>query len=213
MKQIPFVPNHKDNLHCANAVFRMIHQYYFGKDLSWPQIDKISHAAEGKGTWTFSMETYLAKKGLNVSSIEPVDYVRLNREGVAYLYQAMGEKTAKYFDQRSNIHTVLKYIPQYLRYVHHETRRASIEEVLNYLTQGSLVEIEVNADILNRAAGFDLHAILLYDYSGNKIIFHDPGLPPYPARIITISELLKCWHYPGYNGGIIVFSDGKTKNH
>ena len=33
MKQIPFVSNHRDNMHCVNAVFKMVHQYYFGGDL------------------------------------------------------------------------------------------------------------------------------------------------------------------------------------
>lgn len=38
MKTIPFIENSKDNMHCVNAVFRMVHQYFFGKDLTFPPI-------------------------------------------------------------------------------------------------------------------------------------------------------------------------------
>jgi hypothetical protein len=206
MKNVPFVANHKDNQHCVNAVYRMIHQYYLGTDLSWSQIDKISHAHKGKGTWTFPMETYLAKKGIHVCNIEPVDYRKLYAEGVDYLFEVMGEKMANYFIHRSNISHVLQYIPEYIRSVKHETRRSSMNDIIKLLQEGCLVAAEINMSIMNKTPGFDMHVVLLYDYADGKIIFHDPGLPPVEGRTITPEIFKECFRFAGANGAITYFS-------
>jgi len=204
-KTIPFVANHKDNIHCVNAVFRMVHHYFFGKDLSWKKIDTLTKTISEKATWTFIGEMEFAKKGLNVLNIEPVDYKKLYEEGIGYLKKVVGEETANYYRDKSNITSVLRYIPEYLQCVRHETRRASIKEIIRFLKTGCLVGAEVNSGILNRKAGFDLHFVLLYDVVGKHIILHDPGLPPIQSRKVTIKEFENCFHYPGANGGITVF--------
>lgn len=204
-KKVPFVSNTPDDMHCVLAVFRMVHKYFLKKDISWKKIDKLMHVIPGKGTWTFVGEMELAKRGINVLNIEPVDYNLLYKEGVNYLKKIVGEETAKYYLERSNIATVLKYIPEYLQSVRHETRKATIGEVLKHLKKGNLVGAEVNSDILNNKSGFNLHFVLLYDFDSKHILLHDPGLPPINGRRITIKEFERCWNFPGSNGGITVF--------
>lgn len=204
-KKVPFVRNHKDNIHCVNAVFRMIHQYFFGKDLSWKQIDQLTKAIPGKVTWTFIGEMEFAKKGLSVTNIEPISYRELYKQGVDYLKRRVGKKTADYYLKKSNIASVLKYTPEYLKTVKHETRRASIKEIIKLLKQGCLIGVEINSRILNNKPGFGLHFVLLYDFDGKNIILHDPGLPPIKSRKVSLKEFDKCFHFPGANGGITVF--------
>ncbi|PIP53166.1 hypothetical protein COX08_02480 [Candidatus Beckwithbacteria bacterium CG23_combo_of_CG06-09_8_20_14_all_34_8] len=206
MKQIPFVSNHRDNMHCVNAVFRMVHQCYFGKDLTWKEIDSMTMAIPGKATWTFIGEMEFAKKGLHVVNIEPVDYQKLHDEGVDYLKKILGNDTASYYLNKSNIVSVIKFIPQYLKVVYHETRRASLGEIVKFLKQGKLIGVEINSRILNHKAGFSLHFVLLYDLDkDNNIILHDPGLPPIKSRKITIIEFDQCFNFDGANGGVTVF--------
>jgi hypothetical protein len=202
----PFVANSADNMHCVNAVFRMVHQYYFNQDLSWEEIDKLTKAIPGKATWTFIGEMEFAKKGLEVTNIEPVNYQKLYAEGENYLTKVVGKDTAQYYLEKSNIVSVIKYIPEYLKTVKHETRRASIKEIIKYLEQKSLVGAEINSRILNNRVGFSLHFVLLYDFDGKNIILHDPGAPPIMARKVKINEFDKCFNFVGANGGITVFS-------
>jgi hypothetical protein len=205
MKQIPFVANHQDNLHCVNAVFRMLHQYYFGYDLSWSQIGRIAHNQKGKGTWSFPIETYFAKKGIQVFNIEPIDYQKLYDTGESYFYKVLGEKTAKYFIENSNFAKVKRYIPEFIKYVRHETRRASTDEIIGFLKNGNLISTEINMSIMNLLPGFILHDILLYDFRDGKIIFHDPGLPPVKSREITPEKFSECFNFEGANGEVTVF--------
>lgn len=208
-KDIPFVSNSSDNMHCVNAVFRMVHQYFFGKDLTWKEIDTLTHAVPAKATWTFVGEMEFAKKGLEVINIEPVDYKLLYKEGVGYLSNVVGKKTAEYYFQKSNIASVIQLIPEYLEYVKHETRRSSIDEIITFLKQGFLIGTEVNSETLNKKNGFDLHFVLLYDFDKENIILHDPGLPPIKKRKVSREEFKKCFAYEGANQGITLF---KIKN-
>jgi hypothetical protein len=205
MKNIPFVANHKDNMHCAMAVFRMVNQYYFSQDLTWQQIDKIAHTQKGKGSWTFPMELYLAKKGLQILNIEPVDYELLSVKGPEYIKQVEGNKVGEYYLNKTNLRSVIKYIPDYLIHVNHETRRASVKEVVGYLRKGYLITVEVDSARLFKYEGYELHLILLYGLKGKSILANDPGLPPVPHRIMTLSEFNNCFAYKGASQAIVVF--------
>ena len=210
MRKVPFVANSKDNMHCCPAVFRMVSGYYLGDKLSWKKIDEIMKSVPRKGTWTFPGLTYLAKKGLRVKNIEPVDYKKLYKEGPKYLYKVVGKDTADWYLQKSNIKDVISYIPEFLENVEQETRRGTVEEILEILKTGALVGIEVNSRILNKRSGFNLHFILLYDFNGKNITLHDPGLPGIKARKISIKDLRNAFNFPGSNGGITIFeSAGK----
>lgn len=201
----PFVPNSDDDIHCVNAVFRMISQHFFGRDYTWKEIDALTHAEPGKGTWTFIAETEFAKLGLNVKNIEPLDYRRLHQEGVAYLAEMVGEDTYEYMVQRTNIQSVLKYIPEFMERVCHETRRAETREIVEYVQQNKLVAAEVNARILNNQAGLSLHFVLLYDFDGENILLHDPGSPPVASRKVSVSDFEKAFAFEGANGEATLF--------
>lgn len=205
-KAPPFVQNNKDNMHCVNAVFRMVSKHFLGKDFTWEELDKLTKAIPGKATWTFIGEMELAKMGLKIKNIEPVDYERLYKEGVGYLTKIVGKNTSDYYLNKSNITSVIKYIPEYLKIVEHETRKASIMEVTKLLKDGKLIGAEVNSRLLNHKPGFDLHFILLYDFDGKNIILHDPGLPPMKSRKVTLEVFDKCFNFKGANSGITIFA-------
>ena len=125
---------------------------------------------------------------------------------MGYLSRKVGKDTARYYRERSNIETVIRYIPEYLEVVKHETRRASIKEIVAFLKKGNLIGVEINSKILNKKPGFSLHFVLLYDFDGEHIILHDPGLPPIKSRRITLEEFNECFNFPGAAAGITVFS-------
>ncbi len=205
MSSITFVSNSEDNIHCVNAVFRMVHQYFFGSDLTWEEIDTLTRAIPGKATWTFIGEMEFAKKGLEVINIEPVDYQLLFEKGENYLTEIVGKDTANYYLTKSYIASVIPFIPEYLKTVKHETRRSTVKEIIEYLKQGALIGAEVNSRILNHRDGFSLHFILIYDFDGENFLVHDPGLPPIEARKVSLEEFDKCFNFEGANGAVTIF--------
>lgn len=206
----PFVANSSDDFHCVNAVFRMVLQHFLNVDLSWEQIDAATKSIPEKGTWTIGGDLLLAKRGIKVLNIEPVDYIALHHNGVEYLSRVFGEQTADYYLTRSNIASVIPDIPEFLTFVSHETRLISTKEIISHLEKGALVGTTVNSSILNHTKGFALHYILLYNFDGVYFHLHDPGLPPAPSRKITVEEFEKSFFYPGGNGGVEIFY-GETK--
>ncbi len=205
MKKIPFVANAPDDMHCVNAVFRMVHMYFFETDLSWEEIDKPTKTESNLATWTFIGEMEFAKKGLKVTNIEPLDYEQLYNQGVSYLNEILGKETAEYYLTKSNIASVLKFIPDYLKIVRHETRRVSLEEIKKLLDRKALIGAEINSRILNRRKGFSLHFVLIYDYDAEGYWIHDTGEPPVEARHVTFAEFNQAFNFPGANGGITIF--------
>lgn len=85
VKDIPFIANSADNMHCVNAVLRMVLKYFFHSEMSWKEIDQLTKAIPGKATWTFIAEMELVKRGLEVKNIEPLDYQLLFQERISYL--------------------------------------------------------------------------------------------------------------------------------
>ncbi len=206
MKIPPFIANTPDDMHCVNAVFRMVYKHYFGKDISWDEIDALTKAEPDKGTWTFLGMTEFAKKGMRIRHIEPLDYAKLYNLGEKYLYEVFGKETADYYINKSNIASVIKYIPEYLKLVNHKNRKATIQDITQALHEGALVGAEINSRILNDKPGFSLHFVLIYGFDERSFTLHDPGLPPIEARRITIADFEKCFNYPGANNTITVFA-------
>lgn len=206
MKKVPpFVANHEDDKHCVPAVFRMLHQYYFGQDLSWNEIDEIMRSVPDKGTWSFTGSTYLAKKGLDVTDIGSMDVNKLLADPKGYLPTLYSPEKVDYYLNKSNLLSIMQYLPEYLKYVKQKTRTSSTSEVTNYLKEGYLVTLELNPKILNNKPGFTLHYVLVYDFDGENIYMHDPGLPPLKSRKVTLEKFKVAFEYIGANPSISIY--------
>lgn len=183
----------------------MIAQELLGRDYTWEEIDAIAHSVPGKATWTFPLESAFVKKGLHVKNIEPVDYAKLHSGGLDYFKTIVGKDSFEYTANKSNLESVLHLIPEFIDTVEHETRRASIEEIIDYLKEGKLVACSINARILNNKPGLSLHFVLLYDFDGENIILHDPGLPAIPSRKVSPADFEKAFAFDGANGETTLF--------
>lgn len=207
----PFVGNSDDDMHCVTAVYRMLYLHFFHEQYSWEQIEDLARAVPGKGTWTFVADTELAKRGIQIINIEPVDYEALFAQGPKYLRTLYGDKMADYYLERSNIGEVIKYIPEFLKTVQHETRRSTLREVLGFVKSGKLVGVEINSSILNKQKGFNLHFVLIYDCTKTHVIFHDPGLPPMPSRKISIKRFKECFEHAGGSASAHIYENPEIK--
>lgn len=205
---IKFYPNHPDGMHCSQAVFRSLFHYFFGEELSWEQIDKMTKTVPGKGSWTMAAEIELARRGVEVINIEPFDYARFSGEGVAYLKSKFSTNTVNYYLEKSNLLSVQGDIPKFLRMVQHETRRARVCDIDSMLDKGYLIGAEINARILNNKPGFSLHYVLLQGRENNTYMINDPGGgsdPPMENRKVSKDDFILALGGEGANGEVTGF--------
>ncbi|MCA9382636.1 hypothetical protein KC660_04505, partial [Candidatus Dojkabacteria bacterium] len=161
----------------------------------------------GKGTWTFIGEMEFAKLGLRITNIEPIDYQILYKKGTIYLQEIFSKQTADYYIFQSNIESVIKYIPEYLKVVKHETRKASVKEIKEYIQEEALIGVELNSRILNDRDDLSLHFVLIYDFDDHGFFIHDPGLPPIKARHVLFDKFDKAFNFKGSNAAVVVFEE------
>jgi hypothetical protein len=206
MVPIRFYPNHPDNMHCSQAVFRSLFNYYFHEDLSWEEIDRMSKTIPGKGSWTMAIEIEMAKRGIEVINIEPFDYQKFYEAGEKYLKVNFDKNTVCWYLEKSNLLSVKKDIPLFLKLIRHETRRATIGEIDDLLRQGYLIGAEINSRILNKKAGFSLHYVLVRGADHDTYIINDPGYPPIENRVITKQEFIEALGTDGSNGEVTAFN-------
>jgi hypothetical protein len=204
-KEIKFYPNHEDNMHCSQAVFRSLFNYFFDEELSWEEIEAITKTIPGKGAWTMAAEIELAKRGVEVINIEPFDYEKYYNEGVDYLKNNFDESTVNYYLEKSNLLSVHDDIPLFLQLVKHETRRAGIEDIDSFLSNGYLIGAEINSRILNKREGFSLHYVLIREGKNQSYIINDPGAPPIENREVTKEEFIQALGKEGSNGEVTAF--------
>jgi hypothetical protein len=210
VKKVKFYSNHPDNLHCVLAVFRSLFNYFFDEELSWKQIEKLMGYESGKGAWTFPAELELAKRGVEVMNIEPFDYEKFLEEGVVYLKANYNDETANYYITQTNIGMNLDKIPEFIKLVKHENRKATIKDVAGFLNDGYLVGAEIDASVLNKKSGLPLHFVLIKGTKDGKYIINDPGLPPMENRLITQEDLKEALGGDGTNGEVSAFRANQT---
>lgn len=202
---IKFYPNTPDNMHCSQAVFRSLFKYFFDEELSWEEIDKITKAIPGRGSWTMAAYIELANRDVEVVNIEEFDYQRFYNERVEYLKEIYNDDAIKYTLEKSNLLSVRDDIPEFLQKVKRIKRKATIKDFDKLLDNGYLVGTVLNSRVLNEKEGFSLHYVLIKEKEGNKYIINDPGLPPVENRKVTKDQLLQAFQASGGGGEVTGF--------
>ncbi len=191
MREVPFYPNHQDEMHCEMSAYASILDYFLHKKLSWPELEKLVGYKESRAAWTIEPLPKMAKMGLDIYMIEPFDYTRYLDEGDSYLHTLYTTEQINWYKKNSNIAEMKKHIPKFQKTINHKCEVASLKDIDDMLAEGRLIFVTVNSHILNGRKGFVEHAILILDKKLDKYIAHDPGPPATPFREIASSKLLE----------------------
>jgi hypothetical protein len=186
---VPFYPNHEDNMSCMLAVYASMVDYFLHKKLSRQELIGITGYRSGIAAWSVTALINLAKMGLDIKMIEPFDYERYLREGRNYLKEYYKPEELEWTENHSNILEMGKDIPVFLESISYQKRRPRLGDFDEMLAGGRLVFVTVNSRALNYNPGYVSHAILVIRKEGDDYIVHDPGLPPHPNRRVS-KELL-----------------------
>ena len=198
MKTVPFYSNTKDDTHCVQAVFRMALKHFLPtREYSWKELDRMTQKETGKGTWWFPAVPALKNEGLAIAYIESFDYAHYYRQGESYLNKFYGPEIAEWFLQNSNLLHVKNLIPSFLDSCSSEVRAASLNDIDKLLKVGWLVGVEINTRVLQNRSGFNGHMVLVIGRQESSYLIHDPGLPAYKAREISVHDFVRSWAYTG----------------
>lgn len=204
--QVPFVKNPDDR--CVPAVIGMILAYYMpNKAFSMPELEELCGYKKGKGTWKALSMINMAKLGFQVYWIEDFNHDAFIKNPNNYLRHILDTKSYEWQVQHSNLELEAKRIKQYQESgLPLETRQATDHDIRNFIDNGWLVHLEVNARILSDKEGYEGHSILVIGYNDSSVIIHNPDGENgnKPNHEVSWEKLNKAWK--GFGGSFSLYA-------
>lgn len=166
------------------------------KEYSWEELDKLTAKKEGLWTWPLAALIRLRSMGFEVVNIERFDYDRFGKEGEAYLYEFYGDEVGMAQSQHSDLPHEQQWAKAFTKNVSTQTRSPTIDDIKKFVQNGWVVITNINARKLNQKRGYAGHFVVIVGYDEDKIIIHDPGLPPLENRAVPVETFERAWAYP-----------------
>lgn len=195
-KKIPFFPNHPDGTHCYQAALRMVLSYFTDKEWSMGDLVRLTGKSEGKWTWPTTSLLWLLENGFEVRLIEKFSYADFARRGKDYLIEKCGREVADAQEVNSDLERERELAARFTSKGTVEFRMPTYENLECLLKDGYLTICNINASIISKRERYSGHFVVPTGLTEEKIIFHDPGLPPIPFREATRTLFEKAWGYP-----------------
>jgi hypothetical protein len=197
MKSVPFYPNTQDDLHCYQACLRMVLDYFLPeKEFSMQQLEELTGFQKDKWTWPNRGMVGLSKMGFIVEGVQNFDIIEFSRRGAHMLVELYGSGVAQEQIAHSDIEQEQRIAHAYIQAVKHHDRIPSLIDINTYLSQGYILVCSLNAKRLYGQDGYSAHSVVVYDISPDTITIHDPGVPPYPAKEISVGDFEAAWAFP-----------------
>lgn len=193
----PFVANHPDGMRCMLACYRMVMQWFLGRDMTWEQMAAFTGYKSGVTAWTLRSLVQFSRMGFDIQMVEPFDYSRYGHEGDTYLEDFFEPDELIWFNTHSDLAGMKPYIDDFLHTVHFTRRSPQLVDIDAMLADGRLVTVTLNSRVLNQKTGFASHMVLLYGKVDGDYLAQDPGPKPKPQRRIA-PDLL--WQAMGGDG-------------
>ena len=198
--KVPFYSNTADNVHCVQASFKMICEYFVPRTkISFKEWDKITTHKPGLWTWSTSGLMWFKKKGFEVVNIEAFDYNQFSIEGVKYLVNFFGEEVGRSQIEHSDIKQEMIISKDFVKKIKLETRIPKLQEIKTLLKDGFIVVCNINSYALDDEKGYSGHAVVVKGCTDSNLILHDPGLPPRQDLEVSDEKFYKAWAYPNEN--------------
>lgn len=194
-KDIGFIPNSDDDLHCLQASYWMIAKH-FKPDLSidWLEWSKITGFEKDKGTWPIAGLVWFYNHDFDVKHIETFNFEQFAADGEAYLKERYPGPTGEWAIKHTNV-TAEQERAKELSEINGVfiNREPTQEDIKLYLDDGYIVRAHVNSRQLNGKSGYIGHAVVVFDYNNEGFYIHDPGPPPIKNRYVHFQDFKKAW--------------------
>lgn len=197
LRQVSFVSNTIDDLHCLPAAYMSIAKYFnptfaVGMD-EWSELVGFEN---DKGTWANAGLLWFLNNGYDVKHITLFDYGEFIKHPKEYLFEIDGHEAGQWAYDHSNIPVEVARVKELLEAKIIEKREPTIYDIKRLLDDGNLVRVGLNCNKLDGIIGYIGHAVVVTGYNDRYFTFHDPGLPPIPNRQATFDEFETAWADP-----------------
>ncbi len=195
---VSFYANTEDNLHCFQAVLKMVLKYFLpDQDFSWPRLDKMTARKSNLWTWPTAGALSLYKLGFSIVDMSSFDASKFAKQGKEYLIEFSGSEIGTKQAQMSNLAQEKKLAREYVNTLGINTTTPTTSEIHHLINQGYLVTCNLNSKALYHKQGFAGHFIIILTINKDTITYHDPGLPPRPNHQADITNFTRAWEYAG----------------
>jgi len=171
---VPFVENLDDR--CVPAVIGMVLGYFMPeRNFTMQELEELCGYKKGRGTWKALPILNLAKLGFSVHWIEEFDHLKFVNEPKAYLESILDSDAYEWQIQNTNLDLEANRIKQYVESdLPLEMRQGTNKDIRNFIDNGWLVHLDVNARVLSKREGYDGHSILVIGYDKDGVTIHNP---------------------------------------
>lgn len=210
--KVPFVSN-PDN-RCVPATIAMVVQYFMPeKHFTLAQSEHLCGYVKGMATWEFAHMLKLDELGFEQRRIDDFDLKEFAADPEKYLRKILKDPAALEY-QLANAGDLQLHgaeAREYLkRGLHHEQRPGTLKDVKQFLDDGWLVRLEVNARPLVGTSGYDGHSVLVIGYDDKGFILHNPDgvAGDRPNQHISPELLTRAWREFGGSFSLYAFRKG-----
>jgi hypothetical protein len=196
-KEVPFISNTPDDLHCLQAAFMIILKYFKpDSNIEWGEWSKITGFEKDKGTWAIAGLAWFRDQGFDVKHIETFDFEAFISQGESYLKQRFPGETGDWAIKHTNIQAEQLRAKRLIGLDVFDNREPTINDIKRYIDEGYLIRAHVNSRQLNNKPGYFGHAVVVFEYDDEGLTLHDPGLPALPNRKVLYADFEKAWFDP-----------------
>ena len=196
-KDVPFVPNTPDDLHCVQSAYMMIAKYFQPSfSISMDEWSKLTGFEEGKGTWANTALLWFKENGYKVRHLSLFDYKAFVENPEVYILNLAGKEVGQWQIEHTNIPAEVERVKRLLEAGIIEQREPTFQDIKQGLDGGWLVRVMINWKKLAGKPGFLGHAVTIIGYEADSVIFHDPGAPPAEGRKVPFKEFEAAWADP-----------------
>lgn len=208
---IPFYENNEDGNQCLQVAMKSVLKYFFDKEYSLNELDKLTGRKAGFWTWTPQIVTVLHDLGLKVEYYSKTD-LKPFLEGEAFIRKHFGkdaEKILKYTD----LPVVLKSITKVLDYNVFKKEKLTIEDIEAHLKQGHIPMATIDHNKISGKKGlYQGHFVVITGFDEDHIFYHESG-PENAERNKKVSKLtfLEAFNANGTDNDLVIVYGKKNK--
>ncbi|MDP3996763.1 MAG: hypothetical protein Q8P86_03675 [bacterium] len=177
-----------DNNHCLQCCVRMAHDTKTSTVIDSQTVDMETSYEHNLWTWTIAGAKFLAEKTGGAQLInEGFDYQEFSEKGTEYLRQFWDNN--RFESQKAHASANFEKERDLARKFLNaggEVRKETLSESrVAELAKNNFIIAQVNHGTLYGTPDFYSHYVLIYDQTADSFEFHDPGLPPKKATIVS----------------------------
>ncbi len=195
-----FCANTDDNLHCFQACYKMVYDYFHGTNISMEQAELDTGFIPGKASWQYRGLSNLATSGLDVIQMDdfPVSQFTENPENSLQAYTNNNQQVIDYIMNESDIDEAILSMKLY-RYtsgITDITNQPTFDDIKRLLSLGYMLIVNVNSMALVGKQGYCGHFVIIDFIRDDVLTIHNPGLPPMYNQQIAKDDFLRAWEMP-----------------